>query len=91
MTFGAEIYNGSTTDKLTPEDFIHRLVVTGSVAAAGGFTPATVFVPIAEMTVSDEWLVVTAGAQAVSLTAGGFNVKNYSVSYNIVYYSVYRR
>lgn len=90
MSFGAEIYNGSTADKIQPMDFIHRLWVTGSVTAAGSFIPPVVFVPVSEMTVSDEWLVVTAGPQAVSLGAGGFNVRNFNLGVNTVNYAVYR-
>lgn len=91
MTFGAEIYNGSTVDKITPEDFIHRIWATGSATATGSFTPSAVFVSVAEMNASDEWLVVTAGPQAITLAAGGFYVKNYNLGINTIYYSVYRR
>ena len=91
MTFGAEIYNGSITDKISPDDFVHRLWGTGSVAATGSFTPTPVFVAVSGMSASDEWMVVTAGPQAVSLDSGGFYVKNYSTSFNTVYYSIFRR
>lgn len=89
MAYGVQISNGSGVERLTPDDFIHRLWATGSVTAPGGFSPVATDVAVAGMSASDAWIVVTAGPQAITLGADKFTVTNYSFG-STVYYSVYR-
>lgn len=90
MSYGLAVSTAGSTERLSEDDFIHRLWATGSVSAPGGFAPTPTFVGVAGMTSSDEWLVVTAGPQAISLGSGGFTVMNYSFS-STVQFSIYRR
>jgi hypothetical protein len=90
MTYGIKIYNSAGAERLSEDDFVHRLMATGSMVSGALYTSTDV--TYSGMSDTDEWFVLISGGGTVTLGTNKFTVKNlYYFGAHTFYYAVYRR
>ncbi len=89
--YGLQIVNGSNQARLTADDYVHRLVQSGTFTMPAGSNPSA-NVSVTGMTDSDEWFVVVSGEVIATPGTNQFTARSYlSWTSQSVSYSVYRR